>query len=169
MDHDLNSNLFQRELEVDHPVYGIKRWGRTKITRFHCYCLPVAQLNRADNNPPRYGVYSDNHPHHGLIVPVTPIELVDVHERQDAQLVARFPHLRQCRWVFCCNLLQMSAENYATMRAGGEPKDLRDNFRDPKFVTLINCLRNISTVVEDCESSDQCFEVECWLLQPNGL
>ena len=61
----------------------------------------------------------------------------------------------------------MTAQDYAIMRAGGQPKDLKDSFQDPKFVVLVNSfLRLISCcVVEECESSDQCFEVECWLLE----
>ena len=51
------------------------------------------------------------------------------------------------------------------MRAGGQPKDLKDCFQDPKLVVLVNCLRLISCVVEECESSDQCFEVERWPLE----
>eukprot|EP01036_Dinobryon_divergens_P033290 gene33290-43044_t len=144
---------------VDYPVYGPLLWQGTRITRFHCYRLS------GNNNPPCYDIHSDNHPYHGLIVPVIPVELVDVHQRPtDGALVARFPQLIQCPWEFCCNLLQMTAQNYAIMRAGGQPKVLKDCFQDPKIVVLVNCLRLISSVVEECESSSQCFEVECWLL-----
>lgn len=93
---------------------------------------------------------------------------MDAHQRPtDGALVARFPQLRQCPWEFCCNLLQMTAQNYAILRAGGQPKDLKDFFQDPKCVVLVNCLRLISSVAEECESSSQCFEVECWFLD-NG-
>ena len=169
INHDHNSNFsnpcFQREMGVDYPVYGPLRWQGTRITRFHCYRLRSNRLN-SNNNPPCYDILSDDPPHHGLIVPVTPVKLVDVHQRPtDGAMVARFPQLRQCPWEFCCNLLQMTAQDYAIMRAGGQPKDLKDCFQDPKFVVLVNCLRLISCVVEECESSDQCFEVECWLLE----
>ena len=130
-----------------------------QIYQIHCYRLS------GNNNPPCYGIHSDNHPYHGLIVPVIPVELVDVHQRPtDGALVARFPQLIQCPWEFCCNLLQMTAQNYAIMRAGGQPKDLKDCFQDPKIIALVNYLRIISSVAEECESSSQCFEVECWFL-----
>lgn len=136
------------------PKESFRPWGKKMITRILCFSLPVVDLY------PRYDVHW-NDISHGVIYPTEELYLQpkDVEHRYQK---ASFPDVSNFKWEFCCSLLLISADDYATMNAGGEPPQTK-HMNDPKCEEILSGLRDIIDTSELSPMWDSAVEIKLWM------